>query len=126
VDEQIARIAKGQHGTLPQPGDMGGVAAGGETEVTIVNDTPYVLTVLVGSPSSLSITIAACPSCKTYGMVGPTFCQEEGRPKQVIRLKPGTSQVVAKASDRSVIPFLGTWELKPDTAYLNCFFIVTR
>ena len=126
IDEQIATIAKGAHGTLPQPGDMGGVSAGGEAEVTIVNDTPHLLTVLVGSPNSTSITIEACASCKHYSVVGPNSCQEEGRPKRTIRLKPGSSQVVARADDRSVIPFLGTWELKPDTAYFNCFFIVTR
>ncbi len=125
IDEQIAAVAKGTHGALPQPGDMGGVSAGGETEVTIVNDTPHVLTVLVGSPSSTSITIEACSSCKHYS-VGPSSCQEEGRPKRTIRLKPGSSQVVARVDDRSVTPFLGTWELKPDTAYFNCFFIVVR
>ena len=125
IDEQIAKIAKGEHGALPQPGDMGGVSAGGEAEVTIVNDTPHVLTVLVGSPSSTSITIEACSSCKRYS-VGPSSCQEEGRPKRTIRLKPGSSQVVARVDDRSVTPFLGTWELKPDTAYSNCFFIVVR
>ncbi len=125
IDEQIAKIAKGEHGALPQPGDMGGVSAGGEAEVTIVNDTPHVLTVLVGSPSSTSITIEACSSCKRYS-VGPSSCQEEGRPKRTIRLKPGSSQVVARVDDPSVTPFLGTWTIKPDTAYFNCFYIVTR
>ncbi|MGV1037967.1 MAG: SH3 domain-containing protein [Candidatus Nanopelagicales bacterium] len=126
IDEQIAAVAKGAHGALPQPGDMGGVSAGGEAEVTIVNDTPHVLTVLVGSPNSTSITVEACSSCKHYSLVGPTSCQEQGRAKRSIRLKPGSSQVVARADDRSVTPFLGTWELKPDTAYSNCFFIVVR
>ena len=126
VDEQIARIAKGQHGTLPQPGQSGGVAAGGDAEVTIINDTPYVLTLLVGSPNSVSITIEACSGCKVYGANGPSSCPESGRPRKVIRLKPGNSQVVARVSDASVTPFLGTWQLSPDTGYFNCFFIVTR
>lgn len=126
VDEQIAKIAKGQHGTLPQPGQSGGVAAGGDAEVTIINDTPYALTLLVGSPNSVSITIEACSGCKVYGANGPSSCPEEGRPRKVIRLKPGSSQVVARVSDKSVTPFLGTWQLNPDTGYFNCFFIVTR
>jgi uncharacterized protein YgiM (DUF1202 family) len=126
VDEQIARIAKGQHGTLPQPGQSGGVAAGGDAEVTIINDTPYVLTLLVGSPNSVSITIEACSGCKVYGANGPSSCPESGRPRKTIRLKPGNSQVVARVSDASVTPFLGTWQLSPDTGYFNCFFIVTR
>jgi uncharacterized protein YraI len=126
VDEQIAKIAKGRHGTLPQPGESGGVAAGGEAEVTVINDTPYALTLLVGSPNSVSITIEACPGCKVYGANGPSYCPEEGRTRKTIRLKPGNSQVVARVSDKSVIPFVGTWELKPDMGYLNCFFIVTQ
>jgi uncharacterized protein YraI len=125
VDEQIAKVAKGQHGTLPQPGEVGSVDAGGETEVTILNDTPYQLTVLIGSPSSRTVTVEACPSCKVYSMVGPIFCQKEGRPTKTIRLVPGTSQVVARVSDPKVVPFYGTWELKANTAYFNCFYIVT-
>ena len=81
IDEQIARIAKGEHGALPQPGDMGGVSAGGEAEVTIVNDTPHMLTVLVGSPSSTSITIEACSSCKHYS-VGPRLLSGGGPPEE--------------------------------------------
>ena len=125
VDEQIAKVAKGQHGTLPQPGEMGNVDAGGEVEVTILNDTPYQLTVLIGSPNSRTVTVEACPSCKVYSIVGPIFCQKEGRPTKTIRLVPGTSQVVAKVSDPKVVPFYGTWELKANTAYFNCFYIVT-
>jgi len=70
--------------------------------------------------------IEACSSCKHYSLAGPSSCQEEGRPKKTIRLKPGSSQVAARVDDRSVTPFLGTWELRPDTAYFNCFFIVVR
>lgn len=123
VDEQIAKIAKGEHGELGQPGASGGVSAGGEAEVTVINDTPHALTLLIGSPSSLTITIEACPVCKEYGAVGPLYCPEEGRTRTTVRLKPGTSQVVARVSDPSVIPFYGTWELRADTAYFNCFYI---
>jgi uncharacterized protein YraI len=125
VDEQIARIAGEEHGEMSQPGEVGQVAAGGEAEVTVVNDTPYVLTLLIGAPSSKSVTIEACSTCKVYSMVGPVFCPEEGRPKKTLRLKPGSSQVAARVSDPSVVPFLGTWELKADTGYFNCFYIVT-
>lgn len=125
VDEQIERIARGEHGELPQPSEVGRVAAGGEAEVTIVNDTPYLLTILVGAPNSVSISIEACSTCKTYSFVGPVFCPEEGRPRKTIRLKPGTCQVSAEVSDPSVIPFYGVWDLKGDTSYFNCFYIVT-
>jgi hypothetical protein len=126
VDEQIERIAKGEHGELSQPSEVGGVAAGGEAEVTIINDTPYLLTILVGAPNSVSISIEACPTCKTYSFVGPIFCPEEGRPRKAVKLKPGTCQVSAEVSDPSIIPFYGVWDLKGDTSYFNCFYIVTR
>jgi uncharacterized membrane protein YidH (DUF202 family) len=124
VDEQIAKVAGDDHGTLPQPGEVGGVDAGGQAEVTILNDTPYVLTVLIGSPNSIKVTVEACPSCKVYSMVGPLFCQEEGRPTKTIRLAPGSMKVVARVNDPGVIPFYGTWDLKANTAYFNCFYIV--
>jgi hypothetical protein len=111
----MAKVAKGEHGTLPQPGEMGGVDAGGEAEVTILNDTTYQLTVLIGSPNS----------CRVYSMVGPVFCQEEDRPTEMIRLVPGISQVIAKVNDPGVTPFYGTWQLNGNTAFFNCFCIVT-
>jgi len=125
VDAEIDKIAAGEHGGLGPPGEVGHVGAGGEAEVTIINDTPYELTLLVGAPNSVSITIEACPVCEVYSLVGPIFCPEEGRPQRVVRLKPGTCEVAAKVSDPSVTPFYGTWELKGDTSYFNCFYIVT-
>jgi hypothetical protein len=126
VDAEIERIAQGNHGELAQPSEVGGVAADGEAQVTIVNDTPYELTILVGDPSSVSTTIEACATCKVYSFVGPVFCPEEGRAQTTVRLKPGTSKVAARVSDPSVIPFLGSWELRADTRYFSCFYIVTR
>jgi hypothetical protein len=126
VDAEIERIARGEHGQLSQPSQVGEVVDGGETEVAITNDTPYELTILVGDPNSVSITVDACTVCKVYSMVGPIFCPSEGRPQTTVRLRPGVVKVAAKVSDPSVIPFLGTWELKGDTKYFNCFYIVTR
>lgn len=125
VDAEIDKIAAGEHGELGPPGETGHVEAGGEAEVTIINDTPYELTILVGAPNSVAITVEACPVCKVYSLVGPAFCPEEGRPQKVVRLKPGTCEVAAKVSDPSVIPFYGTWDLRGGTAYFNCFYIVT-
>jgi len=126
IDEQIDKINAGRHGQLPQPPLVGGVAAGGEAEVTILNDTPYVLTVLIGSPNQVTVTIDKCPTCATYGTAGPLFCQEDGRPRQTIRVKPGTMKVAAQVDNPSVIPFSGEWTLSADSAYFNCFFIVTK
>jgi hypothetical protein len=105
---------------------VGAVAAGGEAELTILNDTPFVLTVLIGSPNQATITVEKCPTCSTYGVAGPLFCQEEGRPRQTIRVKPGTMKVAARVDNPSVIPFSGEWTLNADNSYFNCFFIVTR
>jgi hypothetical protein len=126
VDDEIAEINSGEHGQLPQPPMVGNVAAGGEAELTILNDTPYVLTVLIGSPNQTTVTVNECPTCSTYGFVGPTFCQEEDRTRQTIRVKPGTMKVAARVDNASVIPFSGQWTINADSAYFNCFFIVTR
>jgi hypothetical protein len=126
IDEQIDQINAGKHGQLPQPPMVSGVAAGGESEVTILNDTPFALTVLIGSPNQTTVTVEKCPTCSTYGSVGPLFCQEEGRPRQTIRVKPGTMKVAARVDNPSVIPFSGEWTLSADSAYFNCFFIVTQ
>jgi len=126
VDDQIAGISRGQHGQLPQPVVVGSVAGGGEAELTIVNDTPYVLTVLIGSPNQATVTLEKCPACSIYSLVGPPFCQEEGRSRQTIRVKPGTMKVAARVDNPSVIPFSGEWTLNADNGYFNCFFIVTR
>ena len=66
VDDQIAALAKGKHGQLPQPGSTGGVAAGGDAELTIINDTPYRLTVLIGSPNGTTVVVEPCPACRVY------------------------------------------------------------
>ena len=126
VDEQIAEINSGVHGLLPQPPMIGGVAADGQAELTILNDTPYVLTVLIGSPNQATGTLEECPTCSTYGFAGPAFCQEEARPRQTIRIQPGTMKVAARVDNESVIPFSGEWTLNADSTYFYCFFIVTR
>jgi hypothetical protein len=126
VDDEIAAIDAGDHGQLPQPSNVGAVTAGGQVELTILNDTPYVLTVLLGSPNQAAVTVDKCPTCSTYGAVGPLFCQEEGRPRQTIRIKPGTMKVAARVDNPSVIPFSGQWTLDGDNAYFNCFFIAIR
>jgi hypothetical protein len=126
VDDEIAKIDRAEHGELPQPAVVGGVTAGGEAELTILNDTPYELTVLIGSPNQTTVTVEKCPTCSTYGTVGPLFCQEEGRPRQTILVKPGTMKVAARVNNSSVIPFSGEWTLSADNAYFNCFFIITR
>jgi len=124
VDDEIAKIDSGQHIELPQPIMVGGVTAGGGAELTILNDTPYELTVLIGSPNQTTVTVETCLTCSTYGSVGPLCYQEEGRPRQTIRVKPGTMKVAARVDDPGVIPLSGEWTLNPDTSYSYCFIIV--
>jgi hypothetical protein len=126
VDDQIAKINRGEHGQLPQPPVVGSVEAGGEAELTILNDTPFVLTVLIGLPNQTIVTVEKCPTCSTYGFTGPIGCQEKGRPRQTVRVKPGTMKVAARVDNPSVIPFSGEWTLNADSAYFYCFYIVTR
>jgi uncharacterized protein YgiM (DUF1202 family) len=124
VDDEIAEIDRSQHIELPQVHMVGGMAAGGEANLTILNDTPYELTVLIGSPNQTTVTVETCLTCSTYGSVGPLCYQEEGRPRQTIRVKPGTMKVAARVDDPGVIPLSGEWTLNPDTSYSYCFIIV--
>jgi Bacterial SH3 domain len=126
VDDQIAAVNRGQHDQLPQLPMIRGVAAGGEAELTILNHTPYVLTVLIGSPNQTTITVEKCPTCSTYGTAGPPFCQEEGRPRQTIRIKPGTMKVAARVDNANVTPSSAVWTFSADSAYFYCFSLVTQ
>ena len=90
--------------------------------MTIVDDTPHVLTVLVGSPAphrSRSRPI----NCKRYSVAerlsGGGTAQEDDPPQA--GWQPGGG--ARGRPQRDSLP--GAWTIKPDTAYFNCFYIVT-
>lgn len=110
---------------LPPPQDMGPVNAGGNAELRIDNDTPYVLTLDFQGPTSHTVSIERCPECKEYSIVGPISCPS-GRPSVTFRLPPGTYKVTARVDKPGINPFAGTWELAGDRSYGYCFYIMTQ
>lgn len=110
---------------LPPPQDMGPLNAGGNAELRLDNDTPYVLTLEFQGPKSHTVPIERCPECKEYSLVGPISCPS-GRPSVTFQLPPGTYEVTARVDKPGVNPFAGTWELAGDRLYGYCFYIMTQ
>lgn len=124
VDAQVTDIRQRGTGELPPPQERG-TAPPGSAVVVISNDSPERLEVLLSGPGSQSLTIDPCPTCKTYSIVGPIFCPEEG-PRATITLLPGSYEVVVRAiDDPSIVPWSGEWALEDGREYFNCFYIVT-
>jgi hypothetical protein len=123
VDAEIAAIMTGEYGSLSPPWEVGPTSAGGKAVLTVVNDTPYPLAVLLGQPALISVNIEACADCAAYEGIGPASCPE-GRPQQLIRLDPGTMKVVIRPDTPDFNPFGGEWGLLGDTQYTYCFFLV--
>jgi hypothetical protein len=123
VDAEIEAIMAGEYSQLSPPWEVGPTSAGGKAVLTIVNDTPHPLTVLLGQPALLSVNIAACADCAVYEGAGPESCPE-GRPQQLIRLDPGTMKVVIRPDTPDFDPFGGDWGLLGDTQYTYCFSLV--
>ncbi len=122
VDAEIEAIMAGEYGQLAPPWEVGPTSAGGKAVLTIVNDTPYPLAVLLGQPALLSVKVEACAPCVVYEGAGPATCPE-GRPQQLIRLEPGTMKVVIRPDTPDFNPFGGEWGLLGDTQYTYCFFL---
>ncbi len=122
VEAEIEAIMAGEYNQLSPPWEVGPTSAGGKAVLTVVNDTPYPLTVLLGQPTLISINVTACAECAVYQGAGPESCPE-GRPQQLIRLDPGTMKVVIRPDSPDFDPFGGEWGLLGDTQYTYCFFL---
>src|ERR1022692_1031462 len=70
------------------PAQAARASLGGQTGITVENETNYVLYLYLSGPSSQEITLAAGAS-------------------QTLQVSPGDYEIAAKVSDPSVIPFYG-------------------
>jgi TolA-binding protein len=104
---EIAEIRLGGGaGELPAPSEAGTGAAGVAT-LEIENGSSETLEILYTGPETGSTRIDACSGCT-----------------ETLTLGPGTYEVVARAaSDSSVTPYYGTWELDSGYAYSHYFYI---
>lgn len=100
IDLEVADIARGEHGELPQPQPVGS-SYGTITSLQIKNDTEYELTVRYSGPDSKKVVI---PSAKTQSLTLPN----------------GSYKVAASVNARHVTNYYGTNDLQGgryDTVY---------
>jgi hypothetical protein len=126
IDAEVAAVrASGGAGRLPSPG-VSGSSARGRVELTIQNDSPETLEILLSGRRSVRLSVPACGRCVEYRLSQAT-CRDSGSPVRNWTLGPGVYEVVVRGtSERRVNPFSGRWRLTAGRAYSHCFFIVTR
>jgi len=127
ITTEIEKIYNEQHGLLPPPYEAAEKNLSGECEVEVVNDTPYVLTILISGPTNMSITIEASPG-STVRIMPPFSWQEppQAAKRETMTIPPGDYRVAAKVRETGVIPFYGEWSLTGDRSYRNWFFLIQR
>lgn len=114
-----------EHGTMSLPPgtekELGGVC-----ELTIVNDTPYVVTVFFSGPETVSITINASPESHVKALTWiPSFFAQapEEAERETFMLTPGNYKVAFKVSN--ITSSYGEWSLPSDTSY-NLWHYIKR
>ena len=127
IDTEIEKIYKEEHGTLPPPYASTGKHLGGKCEVTIVNDVPYELTILISGPTNMSITIHASPG-STIRIIPPLSWAEppEAAERATITIPPGEYRIAARVREPGIIPFYGEWTLESDNSYQSWFFLMRK
>ncbi len=115
--------------SVPQPELTGPINAAGKAEVSIVNDSPFTLTVHLTGPASQSLEVPGCAIAKQQDCKvkikgrEPKTCQTEGRPQVTVQIPAGTYEVEERGENFSIT---GQWILQKDSRYQNCYFMVGR
>lgn len=126
IETEIEKIYfNEEHGTLSLPSGTA-KELGGVCELTIVNDSPYVVTVFFSGPETVSITINASPESHVKALTWMPFIFEQA-PEEAERetciLTPGSYRVAFKIGD--ITPSYGEWSIPSDTSY-NLWFYIKR
>lgn len=126
IETEIEKIYfNEEHGTMSLPSGTE-KELGGACELTIVNDSPYVVTVFFSGPETVSITINASPESHVKALTWMPFIFEQA-PEEAERetciLTPGSYKVAFKISE--ITPSYGEWSLPSDTSY-NLWFYIKR
>jgi len=126
IETEIEKIYfNEEHSTMSLPSgtekELGGIC-----EMTIVNDSPYVLTIFFSGPETVSITINASPESHVKALTWMPFIFEqapEAAERETCTLTPGSYKVAFKTSE--ITPSYGEWSLPSDTSY-NLWFYIRR
>ena len=108
---------------LPPPTDTGG-SGSSLTEVTIYNDSPAELRIVISGPESRIEVIPASPTSDEYSLVGPLSCRTDV-PTLTITVAAGDYRVLVEDISGGVRPFTGTWNLTSGDRFASCFYLVT-
>jgi len=135
IDTEIAKIAEQEHGYLPPPPVIAQGELKGKAELTIVNDTPYQLTIFLSGPITKSIIIQASPdsyvrSSPPSSIFSPDSIfyhapqPPESAKRETITLESGTYKMAAKVDDPGTNPFYGELTLIGDNEYQDWLYLI--
>ena len=102
----VRRVRQKSTSVLPPPASRPTESGLGTPEITIKNDTSYVLYVYYTGPKTVSVTIQPGASRR-------------------LELPAGTYGVVARSTQKSVNPFYGSRKMQEGYIYSSSFYIVT-
>lgn len=124
IETEIEKIYKEEHSTFSLPMETK-KELGGICEVTIINDSPYELIVLLSGPATMSITIDASPNSdiKSWAFIPSLSQPPEAAERETFTLAFGNYKVAFKVSDAYITPSYGEWPLTSDTSYRLWFYI---
>lgn len=116
IDIEVSRVAEEKHGDLPDPAKPDRKELEGKVELTVVNDTPYKLTILISGPTTTSVTIEPSPGSHEYS-IKPFFGPPEDARRRTVELEPGAYELVAKVDEPDVIPYYGEETFEGNNQY---------
>ena len=110
-------------GTIPPP-PVSGYTGDGTTVVTIRNDSPEAMRIVLSGEVPQFQELPPCTDCTSFVGDAPSSCPEKG-PEATFVLDPGQYDVLVRSTSGSyVTPFTGKWNLNPGHEYYNCFYLV--
>lgn len=125
IDIVLAQIAEGEHGSLPQAQFKNVGELGGKAELTVVNDTPYKMTILLSGPEAKSITIEASSGSYEYWIPPSSEDPPQYANRAIIALDPGEYKMAAQVDKPTVTSYYGQTFLSEDCRYQDWLYIKT-
>lgn len=118
-----ARIARAGPATIPPlPPPLTGDSPG-SNPVTIYNDSPFELEILIAGATAHRVVVPACSRCKADYPEAEGCSDLEGKPSYTLRLSPGTYQLATRYLDEVLGPLsLETFEVRGGYWLTTCLY----
>lgn len=101
-----------------------GVDLGGQSEISVANQSPHGMSVTFDGPTSYTMTIPPCTDCSVYPSDAAFAGCRPDIPYETATLPTGTYRVRITWTDPGVMPSAGPWTLTPNSAYGVCWYVV--